>query len=172
MSHGEAVWIHPDLVSEAVAARALGIKPTTLRRQIERIGLRPDARSATRRRYWDVRALDQALRDAPDAEDAARAALASVLGTVDRHDDRSLTRQIADDLRAVLLGDRGGLGDRGDLAGEAFGTGGRLPSTTAIARHYRVSDNTVRRALRVLRAEGLLVRRSRAAVATEPGPVR
>lgn len=164
MTHGDAVWIHPGLVSEAVAARELGIRPTTLRRQIERIGLRPDARSATRRRYWDVHALGRALADAPDPVDATRALLASVLGRVDRTGDRSLTRQIADDLGAAV--------GRGALAGN-----GPLPSTGAIARHYDVSENTVRRAVRALCSEGVLVRRPGTRVTvpatpTGPGPAR
>lgn len=156
MSHGDSAWIHPGLVPEAAAARTLGITPTTLRRQIERMGLQPDASTATRRRFWDVRALGRALDEAPAQDEEERAALHTALGRVDRHDARPLAGQIADDLRTAIT--------RGPLAGRT-----RLPSTGAVAGHYGVSENTVRRAIRVLCAEGVVERRAGSRVAVPAG---
>lgn len=133
-------WMHPDLVTETVAARALGMARSTLRRRIALVGLVPHARSPTMRRYWDVAALAQALTAAAQSEET-RAGRTSALGGIDRHVNRHLTRQIAHDLHNAL--DRGAFDD------------GELPTTEALARHYRVSGNTVRRALRTLRADGV-----------------
>lgn len=133
--------MHPQLVTETVAARNLGMAPSTLRRRITLFGLVPHAQSSTARRYWDVDALAQAL-DAAERSAAERSEQTSTLGHIDRHDDRHLVRQITNDLRTAV--------ERGE-----FENGRRLPTTGAIARHYRVSDNTVRRALRALRADGI-----------------
>ncbi|QJY49050.1 GntR family transcriptional regulator [Pseudonocardia broussonetiae] len=133
-------WMHPELVTETVAARALGIAPSTLRRRIALLGLVPHGRGPTTRRYWDVDALAQAL-SAATRSDEVRAGQTSALGCIDRHVNRHLARQIANDLRIAL--------ERGVFES------GELPTTAALAQHYRVSGNTVRRALRALRADGV-----------------
>ena len=67
--------------------------------------------------------------------------MAVQLGSIDRQDDRSPYRQIADDLRAVI--------DGGQLH-----PGDRLPSETDLIKHYGVARMTVRQAIQELRTEG------------------
>ncbi len=63
---------------------------------------------------------------------------------VDLRSDRSVYRQIADDLRT-------------DIRAGAYPPGGQLPSESRLISRYGVSRVTVRRALGVLVAEGLVV---------------
>lgn len=65
------------------------------------------------------------------------------LGSVDRSSDRSPSKQIADDLRALITS--------GSLP-----PGERLPSEAALIEHYGVARMTVRQALQELRGEGLV----------------
>jgi GntR family transcriptional regulator len=67
-----------------------------------------------------------------------------VLGTIDHDSDRAVYRQIADQLRGAI--------ERGEVS-----DGERLPSESALMRHYGVARMTVRQALRILQAEGLVV---------------
>ncbi|GAB3959381.1 GntR family transcriptional regulator [Actinoallomurus acanthiterrae] len=66
------------------------------------------------------------------------------LGTVDPTSDRAVFRQIADQLRTAI--------ERGQLE-----EGDRLPSESKLMEHYTVARMTVRNALQVLQAEGLIV---------------
>jgi GntR family transcriptional regulator len=67
-----------------------------------------------------------------------------VLGTIDQGGDRAVFRQIADQLRAAI--------ESGELA-----DGAKLPSETELLSHYGVARMTVRQALTLLQAEGLVV---------------
>jgi GntR family transcriptional regulator len=83
-----------------------------------------------------------------------------VLGSLDRSDDRSPFRQIADHLRAAI--------DRGDLA-----PGDKLPSEAELMRHYDVARMTVRQAIRELRTEGrVIAEQGRGVFVRMPDPVR
>ncbi len=66
------------------------------------------------------------------------------LGAIDRASDRSPSKQIADDLRSVILSSR-------------ITEGEKLPSESALVSHYGVARMTVRQAIQQLRAEGLVV---------------
>ncbi|GIF43243.1 GntR family transcriptional regulator [Actinoplanes xinjiangensis] len=74
----------------------------------------------------------------------------------DRH--RSRQRQLAGDLRALILA--------GDI-----GPDQRLPSTAELTRRYAVNNQTVTRALAILKAEGLVTgHRGRSVVSTRRRP--
>ena len=82
------------------------------------------------------------------------------LGAIDRRDDRSPFRQIADQLRAAI--------DRGELR-----PGDRLPSEAELTRHYSVARMTARQAIQELRAEGRVVaEHGRGVFVRLPAPVR
>lgn len=82
------------------------------------------------------------------------------LGTIDRRDDRSPYRQIADHLRAVI--------DGGELR-----PGDRLPSEAELTRHYGVARMTARQAIQELRTEGRVVaEHGRGVFVRRPAPVR
>jgi GntR family transcriptional regulator len=66
------------------------------------------------------------------------------LGSIDPTSDRAVFRQIADQLRTAI--------ERGQLAERD-----RLPSEANLMEHYDVARMTVRSALQVLQAEGLIV---------------
>lgn len=68
------------------------------------------------------------------------------MATLDPDDSRPPFRQVADALRQRIRG------------GE-WGAAERLPSYRALAAAYGVAEGTVKRALALLRAEGLLVTR-------------
>jgi len=63
--------------------------------------------------------------------------------TIDPSSDRAVYKQIADHLRAAI-------------ARERLGEGDQLPSEAQLMAHYGVARMTVRNALRVLQAEGLI----------------
>jgi DNA-binding GntR family transcriptional regulator len=65
---------------------------------------------------------------------------------LDPRADRPLFKQLADLIRGQI--------ERGDL-----GPGQSLPTEAEYARHYNLSRDTVRRALAVLRNEGMIVTR-------------
>lgn len=67
-----------------------------------------------------------------------------MLGRIDKSLDRSAFAQIADELRSAIQ------------SGE-FPPGSALPSEVQLMDHFRVARMTVRQALQVLRAEGLVV---------------
>lgn len=72
---------------------------------------------------------------------------------------RSRQRQLAGDLRALILS--------GDI-----GPGERLPSTAELTRRYRVNNMSVTRAVAILKSEGLVEgQRGRAVIATGRRPV-
>jgi GntR family transcriptional regulator len=78
---------------------------------------------------------------------------------LDRGADRALYRQLADLLRERI--------ERGELA-----PGRELPSEAALAYEHDVGRDTVRDALAVLRAEGLITtERGRPAYVTDPAGV-
>jgi GntR family transcriptional regulator len=82
------------------------------------------------------------------------------LGSIDRQDDRSPYRQIADRLRAAI--------DSGALR-----PGDRLPSEAELREHYGVARMTARQAIQELRAEGRVVaEHGRGVFVREPAPVR
>jgi GntR family transcriptional regulator len=82
-----------------------------------------------------------------------------MLVTLDRNADRALYRQLADLLREQIV--------NGTLA-----PGQDLPSETALAYEHDVGRDTVRDALGLLRAEGLIVtERGRPAYVTDPAEV-
>lgn len=66
------------------------------------------------------------------------------LGSVNRSNDRSPSRQIADHLRGLILSSR-------------LVPGEKLPSESVLVEHYGVARMTVRQAVQELRAEGLVV---------------
>jgi GntR family transcriptional regulator len=66
------------------------------------------------------------------------------LGSIDSTSDRAVFRQIADQLRSAI--------ERGKLK-----EGEQLPSEARLMEHYDVARMTVRNALQVLQAEGLIV---------------
>lgn len=66
------------------------------------------------------------------------------LGSIDRSDDRSPYRQIADVLREHIKAGR-------------LGSGEQLPSEAVMIEHYGVARMTVREAIKELRGEGLVV---------------
>jgi GntR family transcriptional regulator len=67
-----------------------------------------------------------------------------VLGTIDQDSDRAVFRQIADQLRSAI--------ERSELT-----EGAQLPSESELMSHYGVARMTVRQALQLLQAEGLVV---------------
>ena len=77
--------------------------------------------------------------DSPEPVDPA-----AVLGALDLSADRAVFRQIADHLRAAI--------ETGRLV-----ENDRIPSETRLVEHYGVARMTVRNAIGVLQAEGLLV---------------
>jgi GntR family transcriptional regulator len=82
------------------------------------------------------------------------------LGRLDRLNDRSPYRQIADHLRAAI--------DTGQL-----GPGDRLPSEAELKQHYGVARMTARQAIQELRAEGRVVaEHGRGVFVRQPPPVR
>jgi GntR family transcriptional regulator len=82
------------------------------------------------------------------------------LGRIDRQDDRSPYRQIADHLRTAI--------DRGDLR-----PGDRLPSEAELTQHYGVARMTARQAIQELRAEGrVIAEHGRGVFVRRPAPVR
>ena len=82
------------------------------------------------------------------------------LGTVDRRDDRSPYRQIADHLRSAI--------DSGALR-----AGDKLPSEAMLTEHYGVARMTVRQAIQELRTEGRVVaEHGRGVFVRQPAPVR
>lgn len=66
------------------------------------------------------------------------------LGQVDKSADRPAFRQIADQLRAAIVGG-------------ALGPGDRVPSESQLIEHYALARMTIRQALDELKAEGLVV---------------
>ena len=69
--------------------------------------------------------------------------MAMVALVIDRRDSRALYRQVADDLRSAV---EHGVYERGDV----------LPSEAELSRHYGVGRDVARRALALLRQEGLI----------------
>lgn len=82
----------------------------------------------------------------------------TMLGRVDTTSDRSVFQQIADHLRESIT--------RGDLA-----AGDRVPSEAALMDHYGVARMTVREALGVLKAEGLVHAEQGRGVFVRPRPI-
>lgn len=80
------------------------------------------------------------------------------LGTVDTGSDRPVFQQIADQVRDEIT--------RGRL-----GVGERLPSEAGLMDHYGVARMTIRQALGVLKAEGLVVAEHGRGVFVRPRPV-
>lgn len=82
------------------------------------------------------------------------------LGQVDRSSDRSPSKQIADDLRDLIVSSR-------------IVPGEKLPSEAALVEHYGVARMTVRQALQELRNEGLVVaEHGRGVFVRQSAPVR
>jgi GntR family transcriptional regulator len=82
------------------------------------------------------------------------------LGNIDRQDDRSPFRQIAEHLRNAI--------DSGDLR-----PGDRLPSEAELTKHYGVARMTARQAIQELRTEGRVVaEHGRGVFVRHPPPVR
>jgi GntR family transcriptional regulator len=82
-----------------------------------------------------------------------------MLVALDRNADRALYRQLADLIREQIISG-------------ALAPGQDLPSEAALAYEHNVGRDTVRDALAVLRAEGLIVtERGRPAYVTDPGDV-
>lgn len=82
------------------------------------------------------------------------------LGQVDRSSDRSPSRQIADDLRDLIVSSR-------------IVPGEKLPSEAALVEHYGVARMTVRQAIQELRNEGLVVaEHGRGVFVRQSAPVR
>jgi GntR family transcriptional regulator len=82
---------------------------------------------------------------------------AGVLGALDPTSDRAVFRQIADRLRDAI--------DRGRIR-----EGDQLPSEAQLVEHYGVARMTVRNALAVLQAEGLVVAEHGRGVFVRPRP--
>jgi GntR family transcriptional regulator len=82
----------------------------------------------------------------------------AALGVLDTASDRPVFQQIADQLRASI--------SSGSIA-----AGEKLPSEAALMRHHGVARMTVRQALGVLKAEGLVVAEHGRGVFVRPRPV-
>lgn len=65
------------------------------------------------------------------------------MGEIDKFSDRPACRQMADDLRGLIKRN-------------VYSAGQRLPSPAALARDYGVHISTARRAVAILRSEGLV----------------
>ena len=65
------------------------------------------------------------------------------MGQIDKYSDRPACRQMADDLRGLIKRN-------------VYSPGERLPSPAALARDYGVHISTARRAVAILRSEGLV----------------
>jgi GntR family transcriptional regulator len=83
--------------------------------------------------------------------------LATVLGTLDPTSDRAVFRQIADHLREAI--------EKGRLAENE-----QIPSETMLVEHYGVARMTVRNAIQVLQAEGLVLAEHGRGVFVRPRP--
>jgi GntR family transcriptional regulator len=83
--------------------------------------------------------------------------LAAILGTLDPAGDRAVFRQIADQLRDAI--------EKGRLAENE-----QIPSETMLLEHYGVARMTVRNAIGVLQAEGLVLAEHGRGVFVRPRP--
>jgi GntR family transcriptional regulator len=83
--------------------------------------------------------------------------LAGVLGTLDPTSDRAVFRQIADHLREAI--------EKGRLAENE-----QIPSETMLVEHYGVARMTVRNAIQLLQAEGLVLAEHGRGVFVRPRP--
>jgi len=83
--------------------------------------------------------------------------LAAILGTLDHTSDRAVFRQIADHLREAI--------EKGRLAENE-----QIPSETMLVEHYGVARMTVRNAIQVLQAEGLVLAEHGRGVFVRPRP--
>ncbi len=83
--------------------------------------------------------------------------LAAVLGTLDPTSDRAVFRQIADHLREAI--------EKGRLAENE-----QVPSETMLVGHYGVARMTVRNAIQVLQADGLVLAEHGRGVFVRPRP--
>lgn len=78
-------------------------------------------------------------------------------GGVDPSEDRAVFRQIADQLREAI--------EKGRLP-----EGSKLPSEADLMRHYRVARMTVRNAIQLIQAEGLIIAEHGKGVYVRPRP--
>jgi GntR family transcriptional regulator len=83
--------------------------------------------------------------------------LTAVLGDIDPTSDRAVFRQIADHLREAI--------EKGRLAENE-----QIPSETMLVEHYGVARMTVRNAIQVLQAEGLVLAEHGRGVFVRPRP--
>lgn len=83
--------------------------------------------------------------------------LTAVLGTLDPTSDRAVFRQIADHLREAI--------EKGRLAENE-----QIPSETVLVEHYGVARMTVRNAIQLLQAEGLVLAEHGRGVFVRPRP--